>query len=98
VVRIDHARNVRGAGARTRMRSPPPAELREDVLHVAGDGVLADHERRGDLAVALAGGHEPQGLELASGEPVRLTTCVASEERHDTRKIGDGAEAREHRA
>ena len=34
------------------------AELREDVLHVASDGSLTDHERGRDLAVALSAGDE----------------------------------------
>src|SRR5439155_26721687 len=45
-------------------------ELREDVLDVASHRVLADHECRRDLAVALPGCDEPQHLELARRKTV----------------------------
>src|SRR5512133_2517418 len=57
------------------------AKLREDVLHVSRNGVLADHEVRGDLAVALPSCQQPQHLELASGQPVPLTRIVLCTER-----------------
>src|SRR5437870_2066621 len=44
---LERERSRRGAGR--------DAELREDVLQVPGDGVLAEHELRGDLTVALPG-------------------------------------------
>src|SRR5712691_11475 len=47
------------------------AEFAEDVLHVPGDGVLADHERRRDLSVALAGRNQTQYLQLTGRQSVR---------------------------
>ena len=41
------------------------------------DRVLADHERGGDLAVALAGRDQPQHLELAIGQAVPLGPRIA---------------------
>src|SRR5512133_863874 len=51
-------------------RAGGDAELGEDVLDVPGDGVLADHEHRGDLAVARAGRDQAEHLELARRQPV----------------------------
>src|SRR5690242_8472060 len=47
-------------------RAGGDAELGEDVLDVAGDRVLADHELRRDLAIALARGNEPEHLDRKS--------------------------------
>ena len=47
-------------------------ELGEDVLDVPRDRVLADDEHRGDLAIALPRCYEPQHLELAAREAVRV--------------------------
>ena len=49
------------------------AELLEDVLNVAGNGVLADHERSRDLLVALSARNEAEHLQLATCQAV----CVA---------------------
>src|SRR3712207_1713427 len=68
------------------------AELGEDVLQVAGDRVLADHERRRDLPVALAGGDQLEHLQLAGGEAVRLPRRGRAAERVDTRYVGCRAE------
>ena len=46
------------------------AGLVEDALEVEGDGVLADDECLGDLAVRLAGRDQPQHLDLALGQPI----------------------------
>src|SRR5436305_1450355 len=62
---LECERSRRGAGG--------DAELAEDVLQMARDGVLADDERGRDLTVALAGGDEPQDLEL----PLRQAVTVA---------------------
>ena len=48
------------------------AELAEDVLQMACDCVLADHELGGDLPVGPTGRHQPEDLELAGTEPVVL--------------------------
>src|SRR6185503_10171315 len=47
-------------------------ELREDVLQVAGDRVLADDELLGDLAIRLPRGDVAQHLELARTEAVSV--------------------------
>ena len=44
------------------------AELGEDVVEVAGHGVVADREIAGDLAVGPARGNEAQHLDLAIRE------------------------------
>jgi len=52
------------------------AELAEDVLHVPGDGVLADHKRCGDLLVALPRGDQAKHLQLTGRQPVfRRLAC-----------------------
>src|SRR6266540_6013776 len=48
------------------------AKLRQDVLHVAGGGVLADRERRGDFAIALPGRDQPHNFQLARRQVLRL--------------------------
>ena len=48
------------------------AELGEEALHVAGDGLLADHEPACDLLGAVAVGEQAEDLELAGGELVAL--------------------------
>src|SRR5882672_8808383 len=55
---------------RGRCRARRDAQLGVDVLHVAGDRVLADDEDGGDVAVGLPACEESQYLELARGEPV----------------------------
>src|SRR5207237_5372906 len=62
-------------------------QLRGDVLHVSSDRVLADHERGGDLAVALAACHEPQDLQLAGGQPVVRAGLRAPCERVNRRDV-----------
>ena len=52
-----HELVLEGEGRRRSARGE--AELRVDVLEMPGDGVLADDEGRGDLAVAPARGDEP---------------------------------------
>src|SRR6266542_935157 len=47
-------------------------KLREDVLHVAGGGVLADRERRGDFAIALPGRDQPHHFQLARRQVLRI--------------------------
>src|SRR5438067_11448613 len=44
-------------------------DLVEDVAHVAQHGVQADHQRGGDLLVALARRDQAQHLDLAFGQP-----------------------------
>src|SRR5215208_574156 len=53
------------------------AGLGEDVADVPLDGVIADEERVGDLAVALTLRQQTQHLHLASGEAVRINRRVA---------------------
>src|SRR5688500_245023 len=72
MVRIDHARPshevvlVReGAGGGPRS----DAQLGVDVLQVPSDGVLAEDERRRDLAVAATGGDEAEDLPLPGAQP-----------------------------
>src|SRR6266542_6659523 len=68
---------------RSRRRSRRKPQLPEDVLDVPRDGVLADLQNRGDLAVALARGDEPDDLELARRQCRRiriyLTAAVSVE-------------------
>ena len=47
------------------------AELLEDVRPVALDGLLADHERLGDLVAGVPLGDQLDDLELARGQRVR---------------------------
>src|SRR5207247_7981148 len=82
-------------GERPGRRPRGDAQLREDVLHVAGDGVLADHERGGDLAVAPTGRDEAQHLELARREAVVGSGRPRQSERVDPGKVRLGAELRE---
>src|SRR5262245_38376098 len=67
------------------------AELPGDVRPVAGDGVVADPELRRDLAVALAGGDEPEDLELPVGEALALGRRPA-QQRVDAGAVGGGSE------
>lgn len=46
--------------------------LAEDVADVAADGVRADEEPLGDFGVAPAGSDEPEDLDFAFGEAVRV--------------------------
>ena len=83
-------------GERGRGRPGGDAQLREDVLHVPGDGVLAEHERRGDLAVRPAGGDEPQHLELAATQAVRIVP-VGPQQGVDAAKVRSRGETLEDR-
>src|SRR5918996_2872275 len=65
---FDHEVVLEGEGGGCRPRGD--TELREDVLDVPSDGVLADDELRGDLPVALPGGDEPEHLQLAPRQAV----------------------------
>src|SRR5438128_9483725 len=58
-------------------------ELREDVPHVALDGLLADEEPRRDVRVRHPVGEELQDLPLAAGE--HLIARVAEERGHQCR-------------
>ena len=51
-------------GERAGLGTRGDAQLGEDVLNVASDRTLADHEGGGDLSVAAAARHQPQHLEL----------------------------------
>src|SRR5215212_6440207 len=73
-------------GERARCGPRGNAELREDVLKMPGDGVLADHERPGDLLVALTGRDEAEDLELAGGQPIIVP--AGSQERVHQGKVG----------
>jgi hypothetical protein len=44
-------------------------ELAEDVRHVRRDGLLADEEPVGDLAVGESVGEQPEHLDLSRREP-----------------------------
>ena len=61
-------------GERCRSGARRDAELREDVLEVPRDGVLADDQRPRDLPIRLAGGDESKDLDLTAREavPARL--------------------------
>src|SRR5262249_9744612 len=76
-----------------RARSGPRlhVELPEYVLKVSGYGVLADHELRRDLLVALAGGDLSQDVELAGREPMRRGHR-ASEQRVDRGDVRHGSQ------
>src|SRR5262245_4888094 len=79
-------------------------QLPQDVRNVPMDGVLADNELRGDLAVASSGGDEREHLVLAAGEralgrasqqPVDSSDGAASVERDEgvacRRRLGSSA-------
>src|SRR5690242_11033778 len=55
-------------GEHHRLRAVPEFQLGEDVADVRLDGVLADHQGRGDLRVGQPGRDQPQRLPLAAGE------------------------------
>jgi len=63
------------------------------VLDVARHGVLADHERRGDLAVALSGRDESQHLELATRQPPATSVSCLWPDRLDPGNVGRRAES-----
>jgi hypothetical protein len=67
------------------------AQLGQDVLHVPGNGVLAEVQRASDVSVVLAGRDQPQHLDLAMGQhPPR---CVpALEQGRRVVRVGGGAE------
>ena len=56
-----------------RLGAAGEVELVEDVAHMGVNGLFSDHQIRGDLLVALALRHQPQGFHLAwvSGSGVR---------------------------
>ena len=66
--------------------------LPQDAAHVVGGRVLADHQRRADLAVAQATGDEAQDLDLARRQP------VGQRLRRRGRLGADRADARQQRA
>src|SRR5439155_16560574 len=68
------------------------AELGEDVLHMTGDRVLADHQRRRDLLVALARGHQSENLQLTRRQTVSLAAQDRSGQRVDRGDIGSSPE------
>src|SRR2546430_24883 len=72
--------NRHGMGARVRL------QLREDVPHVALDGLLADEEPAGDVRVRHPVGEQLQDLALAGGQHV-LT--VPGEERRHQRGVDE---------
>jgi len=55
------------------------ADLPVGVLQVPLDGVHADHQRRGDLVVGVAGRQQLQDLGFPAGQPVRSATATALE-------------------
>jgi hypothetical protein len=61
-------------GERRRRRAGRDSELREDVLHVTRDGVLADDELRCDLAIRLPRGDVTKDFQLARAQAVRRRT------------------------
>ena len=85
------ARSCSNANAPAAVREGD-AELREDVLHVPRNRVLADHEDAGDLSVALAGRDQPQHLQLAWRQAVCVRGCGFSREGVHTGKIRSRAE------
>jgi hypothetical protein len=78
-------------GERRRSGTGGDPELREDVLDVARRRVLADHERRRDLAIALAGRNEAEHLELARREPIPAIS-TAPEQLLNAGGVRQGAE------
>src|SRR2546423_8646675 len=65
---------------RNRVRPRVRLELRENVPHVALDGLLADEKPRGDVRVRHPVGEQLQDLALAAGE--HLVPRVAEVRRH----------------
>ena len=55
-------------------------QLGEDRVDVLGHGAVADHERRRDVAVRPALGHERQHLPLPPGEPVGRVGLAAQQQ------------------
>src|SRR6266540_5575308 len=68
-------------------RSRRHTELRENVLDVPGDRVLAHDEHRGDVAVRLSGSNEAKHLQLARRQSVRLDGLRPATERLDAGEI-----------
>lgn len=66
-------------------------ELREDMAHLGLDGLVADLEGGGDLAIRAAGDHEPQHVKLARRERVECSV-VGRESRHSRIDIGSTAD------
>jgi hypothetical protein len=98
VVISDHASaldEIALEGERSRRCSRRDAQLGEDVLQVAGDGVLADHECHADLPVAPAGRNEAQHLEFTVGEPVSVNGRGAWQERPDAGEVRCSSQLRE---
>src|SRR6266545_6464020 len=68
------------------------AQLGKDVLHVPGDGVLAEVQRASDVSVVLPGRDQPQHLYLAVGQhPLRRAPTL--EQSGGVARVGGGAEA-----
>src|SRR5262249_24128893 len=87
------ARRARGGRRARRL-----AELAEDVRHVAVDRVLADHELRGDLAVAVAGGDEPEDLAFATRQKPGGQVWSGGEQASRRRHAAVGLETAERHA
>ena len=67
-------------------------QLGEDVLHVPGDGVLAEVQRASDVSVVLPGRDQPQHLYLAVGQhPWRCAPLL--EQGGGVARVRGGAEA-----
>src|SRR5262245_11363342 len=64
------SRSFQSAQLAGELGTRPDRELRVDVREVALDGLLAEVQRGGDLAVRAAFGHERRDPELRRGEPV----------------------------
>lgn len=74
------------------------AELGEDVLEVACDGVLADEQLGADFAVGLALGDRPQHLTFACGHGAGRRPVGGSHELRHPSQVGLGAKLVERRA
>src|SRR5829696_2939634 len=67
-------------------------ELGEDVADVAVHGALAQHQLGGDGPVGLAGGDQPQHLDLAGGQAAGRPGRAAGGQRLDPGQVGGGPE------
>src|SRR5215510_12712134 len=63
-----------------RLCAAPDVQLAEHPAGMCLHRVLADEERRGDLASALAGGNLPEDLELARRESQFERTSIINDE------------------
>ena len=77
-------------GVRRRRCPRGDPELGENVLQMACHGVLADDQRRRDVAVRPSGRHQPEHLDLTCGEA--LVGAIPPEQRSDAGPVGLGAE------